>query len=121
MITANDYRNEVFNGDIGLCLEDENGRLRLHLPHKQVLIERLNPAHLQEAYALTIHKSQGSEFRHVALVLAAGQQDKLLSRELLYTGITRAKEQLSLYAPTATLQAAIRQPTQRSTGLERFL
>lgn len=121
MITANDYRNEVFNGDIGLCLEDENGRLRLHLPHKQVLIERLNPAHLQEAYALTIHKSQGSEFRHVALVLAAGQQDKLLSRELLYTGITRAKEQLSLYAPIATLQAAIRQPTQRSTGLERFL
>lgn len=120
MIGANDYRNEVFNGDIGLCLRDAQGQFRLHLPHKTLLLEQLNPTQLQPAYALTIHKSQGSEFAHVALVLD-GKQDKLLSRELLYTGITRAKAMLSIHAQRETLLQAIDHVSARHTGLAAFL
>ena len=116
MILANDHRQQLYNGDTGICLDSPHG-LQLHLPGREpVPLARLNPANLADAYALTIHKSQGSEYARVALALDA-HSERLLSRELLYTGITRSKGALDLYADAATLSHAADTPTQRSTGL----
>jgi exodeoxyribonuclease V, alpha subunit len=116
MILENDHRQQLYNGDTGICLEDDNG-LQLHLPgHEPVPLARLNPATLTDAYALSIHKSQGSEYPHVALVLDE-HAERLLSRELLYTGITRSKGRLDIYASADALQSAAATPTRRHTGL----
>ena len=116
MILANDHRQQLYNGDTGICLDSPHG-LQLHLPGREpVPLAHLNPANLADAYALTIHKSQGSEYARVALALDA-HSERLLSRELLYTGITRSKGALDLYADAATLSHAADTPTQRSTGL----
>ena len=99
-----------------ICLEDDNG-LQLHLPgHEPVPLARLNPATLADAYALSIHKSQGSEYPHVALALDE-HAERLLSRELLYTGITRSKDRLDIYASADALKNAAATPTRRHTGL----
>ena len=116
MILENDHRQQLYNGDTGICLEDDNG-LQLHLPgHEPVPLARLNPATLTDAYALSIHKSQGSEYPHVALALDE-HAERLLSRELLYTGITRSKGRLDIYASADALQNAAATPTRRHTGL----
>lgn len=117
LMTANDYRLGVFNGDIGLCLMN-NGQLMLYLEEREPIpMMHLNPAQYQSAYAMTVHKSQGSEYGHVALIL---NEDEYLSRELLYTGISRAKEQLSLYASESALRYACAHPTERQTGVLRW-
>ena len=116
MILENDHRQQLYNGDTGICLEDDNG-LQLHLPgHEPVPLARLNPATLADAYALSIHKSQGSEYPHVALALDE-HAERLLSRELLYTGITRSKGRLDIYASADALKNAAATPTRRHTGL----
>ena len=116
MILANDHRQQLYNGDTGICLDDGNG-LQLHLPnHAPVPLARLNRASLADAYALSIHKSQGSEYPHVALTLD-DHAERLLSRELLYTGITRSKGRLDLYASETALRTAADTPTRRNTGL----
>ena len=116
MILANDHRQQLYNGDTGICLDDGNG-LQLHLPnHAPVPLARLNRASLADAYALSIHKSQGSEYPHIALTLD-DHAERLLSRELLYTGITRSKGRLDLYASETALRAAADTPTRRNTGL----
>lgn len=100
MITRNDYSLGLMNGDIGITLIDENGKLRVAFPGNPDLnqqnIHWVSPLRLpavETAYAMTIHKAQGSEFNQVVLVLP-DTQSLVLSRELIYTGITRAKQQL---------------------------
>lgn len=95
MMTYNDYQLGVSNGDIGLCLQRvQQGKLQfeVYFPslNKWVAATRL-PKNIETAFALTIHKSQGSEFTHTAVVLDR-QAEKLLSKELIYTAITRAKK-----------------------------
>ena len=82
-------------------------------------LSQINPATWQPAYAFTIHKSQGSEYQHVAIALNKSQH--LCSKELLYTGITRAKSRLSIYASETILDSAIKNPIKRSTGLSLLL
>ena len=74
------------------------------------------PLH-ETAYAMTIHKSQGSELEHVAVVFPNALPLQLITRELLYTGITRAKQSVLLISNEKTLRLAIQTPTQRSSGL----
>lgn len=121
MIVQNDYDNQLFNGDIGLCLDDGQG-LEVYFPGREqpVALSRLNPQTLTDAYAMTIHKSQGSEFAEVALLLD-NQQEKGLSRELLYTGLTRTKSALQLIADWDGVKRAIDSPARRTTGLGLFL
>ena len=120
LITRNDYANQLYNGDIGLCLASD-GQLQFHFPgHAPLPLTRLNPAHLDSAYAMTIHKSQGSEFGHVALAFDPSGIAHT-SRELLYTGITRARERLDIHASRTSLHQAITTPTRRSTGLDILL
>lgn len=121
MITANDYHNGLFNGDIGIVLYHQE-QYQLYFPHREqpLPLSSLNSAHMETAYALTIHKAQGSEYDRVALCLEP-KQTQGLTRELLYTGITRAKRQLDIYASHALLVQIMQSPTYRSTGLSTFL
>ena len=122
MIVRNDHALGLYNGDIGIAAHDgERLRVWFELPDGQVrgfLPSRL-PEH-ETAFALTVHKSQGSEFAHTLLVLP-DQDNPVLTRELLYTGITRAKQRLDLFAPLPLLQRTIAKCTQRSSGLTRML
>ncbi len=125
MITRNDYGTGVFNGDIGLTLADpaRPGSLRVYFLEgdkvRSVLATRLR--HVETAFAMTVHKSQGSEFRHTVLVLPK-EKSALLVRELIYTGITRASAQLTLVSPgNAVLGDAIVRRTQRASGLRDML
>ncbi|MGP4123705.1 MAG: exodeoxyribonuclease V subunit alpha [Sodalis sp. (in: enterobacteria)] len=119
MIVRNAPSLGLYNGDIGILLEDDEQTLRMYfsLPDgrvKAVPLSRL-PEH-ETAFAMTVHKSQGSEFHHAALALP-NQISPVLTRELLYTAVTRARVQLSLYATDEVLKYAILTKTQRRSGL----
>jgi exodeoxyribonuclease V alpha subunit len=125
MVTRNDYGTRVFNGDIGLTLPDpaRPGSLRVYFLEgdtvRSVLATRLR--HVETAFAMTVHKSQGSEFRHTVLVLPPDRSG-MLARELVYTGITRASAQFTLVTPAgAVLKEAIARRTHRASGLRGML
>lgn len=124
MVTRNDYGTGVFNGDIGLTLNDpaRPGSLRVYFLEgdkvRSVLATRLR--NVETAYAMTVHKSQGSEFSHT--VMALPRDGKMLARELVYTGITRASERFTLVSPaSAVLGEAISRKTQRASGLRELI
>jgi exodeoxyribonuclease V alpha subunit len=123
MISRNDSALGLFNGDIGIALPDGQGELRVwfQLPGgevKSVQPSRL-PAH-ETAYAMTVHKSQGSEFEHTLFVLP-NHFLPVLTRELVYTAITRARAKLSLYASEKVFSIATRTRTHRRSGLAQRL
>ncbi len=125
MVTRNDAQLGVFNGDIGMALPSfsDPARLRVYFMQGENLhhVSTARLAHVDTAFAMTVHKSQGSEFEHTALVLAA-QGGSVLSRELVYTGITRARMAFSLWSEVpGLLVSAMGSPTQRSSVLLRFL
>lgn len=118
MVVQNDYRQQLFNGDIGLVLRDETGDLQVYFLFdnslRTVPITRL-PAH-ETAYAMTVHKSQGSEFDNVCVLLPE-EDSAVLTRELLYTAITRAKEQVLVLATEETVYSTVVRMHQRESGL----
>lgn len=125
MVTRNDAALGVFNGDVGVVLPSasENRAPRAWFLDgeqlRSVAVSRL--AHVETCFAMTIHKSQGSEFAHTVVVLPEGGGD-ILTRELVYTGVTRAREYLSLVEPRPGLlgQAVARQ-FRRASGLKAKL
>ncbi|WP_089729846.1 exodeoxyribonuclease V subunit alpha [Candidatus Thiosymbion oneisti] len=120
MLTANDHALRLYNGDVGLVLADpgSGGALRVFFATaagvRRILPSRL-PAH-ETVYAMTVHKSQGSEFDEVLLVLPE-TESRVLTRELIYTGITRARKRVRLLATEERLRAAIARPLVRASGL----
>ncbi|MEI8657207.1 exodeoxyribonuclease V subunit alpha [Vibrio sp. Hal054] len=122
MVTLNDHALGLYNGDIGICMRDEEDaeqRLKVYfeLPDgsvKAVLPSRV-PQH-ETAFAMTIHKSQGSEFEFTAMILPP-EYSPIVTRELIYTGITRAKERLALYCDIGVLKRGIQFKTERASGL----
>ncbi len=122
MVTRNDAQLGVFNGDVGVVLPNPQGVLKVWFLDgeqlRSVSVSRL--AHAETAFVMTVHKSQGSEFAHTALVLPPGAAD-VLSRELVYTGITRAREQFTLIEGQAgLLHAAMARPSVRVSGLRQW-
>ena len=120
MVTRNDYALELMNGDVGICLPGPDGVLRVAFPSLGGNVRWIVPSRLdavETVFAMTVHKSQGSEFHHVLLVVPA-HDSPVLTRELVYTGLTRAKENLTLWAPRpeVLLQACSRRVL-RSGGL----
>jgi exodeoxyribonuclease V alpha subunit len=118
MISRNDSALGLFNGDIGVALDRGQG-LRVWFMMPDGTVKSFQPSRLPEhdtAWAMTVHKSQGSEFEHAALILPA-QPTPLLTRELVYTAITRARQRLSLYADETLLTQAIVARTERRSGL----
>lgn len=123
IMVRNNVVTRLFNGDIGICLPERDAEgvwgLTACFPDPQQGFRRLPLARLPEhesAFALTVHKSQGSEFTRVAVIFP-DQDGPLLSRELLYTAITRARQGVTLYAATAILAAAIERRSDRHNGL----
>ena len=124
LITTNDYELELFNGDTGIFWPDEAGQLRACFRSADQSIRQLPifslPEHLT-AWAMTVHKAQGSEFDSVLLILPSQVESNALSRELLYTGITRARRHLQIHASSAALIKASDNITQRRSGLAQKL
>jgi len=120
MVTRNDYALELMNGDVGICLPGPNSVLRVAFPSLSGSVRWIVPSRLdsvETVFAMTVHKSQGSEFKHVLLVVPV-QDSTVLTRELVYTGLTRAREDLTIWAPRkeVLLQACSRRVL-RSGGL----
>lgn len=120
MITSNSPRHGLFNGDIGVAWPDEQGQLRVWFDAgdsdgPRAWLPAALPAH-EFAFALTVHKSQGSEFGEVFLALPE-RGARVLSRELLYTGLTRCRRGVTLWASEAALREGIGRGAQRWSGL----
>lgn len=121
MARRNDYALGLMNGDTGLCLPrmvDGESRLRVAFADGQGGVRWRVPSRLAEldtAFAMTVHQSQGSEFAQVLLVLP-DQAAPLLTRELVYTGMTRARQQLCIWAPEPSLLVTACERTVRRSG-----
>ncbi len=124
LITRNDYAARLYNGDVGLCLADETGALQVwfesvdadgHSAARSFAPGTL-PAH-EGAFAITIHKSQGSEYDTAAVLLPPDPAHRILSRQLLYTGLSRARKTVQLWADAPAVQAALAQPVLRAGGV----
>ena len=120
IVTENSYRHRLFNGDIGVCLRDAAGMLVAWFPGEDLASPRaFHPAALpahESAFAMTVHKAQGSEFDTVWLVLPA-RSNRVLSRELVYTGITRARHALHVAGSDAVIRDALARHAGRWSGL----
>ncbi|AWH23325.1 exodeoxyribonuclease V subunit alpha [Stenotrophomonas sp. ZAC14D2_NAIMI4_6] len=120
LITENSYRHRLFNGDIGICLRDPQGAMAAWFPgdtldQPRAFHPAALPAH-ESAFAMTVHKAQGSEFDEVWLQLPR-QDSRVLSRELVYTGLTRARQRLHLAGSEDVLVAALKRHASRLGGL----
>jgi exodeoxyribonuclease V alpha subunit len=127
IITRNDYARGLYNGDVGIALEgreglrvwfetsdrDGNTGLRSYSP-------RALPAH-ESAWAITVHRSQGSEYRDVAVVLPPDADNRILTRELVYTAISRARSYAEIWTTDDSLRAALARPILRQGGLRERL
>ncbi len=121
MITQNNAALQLYNGDIGICLRDkeQEDQLRVFFQRADGSIKKYLPAripHCETVFAMTIHKSQGSEFEEVLIILPE-TISPVLTKELLYTAITRAKKTIKLVTNEAVFSSTVRQRVQRVTGL----
>jgi exodeoxyribonuclease V alpha subunit len=124
IVTRNDCSVQLFNGDVGLLWPDAQGVLRVVFEGGEggalrALAPSWLPAH-ETVYAMTVHKSQGSEFDEVAVLLPP-EPAPVLTLELLYTAVTRARSQVVLYAPEPVLRSTVERRVQRSSGLRAAL
>lgn len=115
MVTRNDYQLGLFNGDIGICIAIDQV-IWVCFADKVIASTRLSVESCEPAYAMTIHKSQGSEFDKVAVCLDK-MHGRLLSQELIYTAVTRSKGKLMLISQSNILNVAVLQKGNRQTGL----
>jgi len=123
LIRRNDYNLRLYNGDIGILLRDEAGRPRVCFSAADGLFRWIAPSRLPQwelAYAMTVHKSQGSEFDHVLMVLP-DNDSPLLTRELVYTAVTRARKRFEISASEAVFRTAVARRMQRPSGLRDAL
>nr|WP_312523042.1 exodeoxyribonuclease V subunit alpha [Moraxella sp. CTOTU47724] len=116
IIQNNDYQLGLFNGDIAICLLYQ-GQLYACFAEKVIPIQRLSRESCDYAYAMTIHKSQGSEFHTVAICIDKAHT-RLLSQALIYTAVTRSKSALSIYSAKENFELAVTQKAVRQTGLQ---
>ncbi|WAW09930.1 exodeoxyribonuclease V subunit alpha [Oxalobacter vibrioformis] len=119
MIMENDYVLRLFNGDIGIVLPGENGTPMVFFPSDGGDFRAISPARLpahETAFAMTVHKSQGSEF-DALLILIPPYPTPLITRELLYTAVTRARRHVSLVCSEAVLENGILTSVKKHSGL----
>ena len=119
LITRNDPGTHLYNGDTGLIWPDANGNMMAWFADGEETARAIAPGRLpahQTCYAMTVHKTQGSEFSNVMLVLPEPPHN-LLSRDLLYTGITRAKRAAEIYGSEESIRAGCETKRVRASGL----
>lgn len=119
MVLRNDYVLRLFNGDIGICLPDEDGKLAVWFPGEGTTFRAIAPNRLpaiDDAWATTVHKAQGSEFDSL-LCLLPEKSSPVMVRELLYTAVTRARSRVMLAGSKDVFREACGRRTQREAGL----
>jgi len=122
IVTQNDYGLDLYNGDTGVVVESDEGRLVAAFERRGAIAE-VSPTRLaavDTVYAMTVHKSQGSQYEAVAF-LVPDHDSRVLTRELLYTAVTRARERLIVVGPELSIRAAIDRPITRASGLRAAL
>jgi exodeoxyribonuclease V alpha subunit len=122
LITRNDYHLSLFNGDMGIALPDPEAgdELRVFFQDSEGKLRKFHPLRLPEheaMYAVTVHKSQGSEFDDVLLILP-DRDSPVLTRELFYTAITRARERVEIWGHADVFRDAVARRTVRASGLK---
>jgi exodeoxyribonuclease V alpha subunit len=125
MITRNDYNVRLFNGDVGITLPDADaeGRLKVFFQGGDEGLRAFAPARVPEhetVYAMTIHKSQGSEFGNVLMILP-NEPSPIMSRELVYTGITRAMNRVEIWGNESVFSDAVEHRLVRASALQERL
>ena len=123
MVMRNDYAVRLFNGDVGIALPDAGGSLKVFFPTQDGAMRRVSPARLPEhetVYAMTIHKAQGSEFDRVLMILP-DELSAVMSRELIYTGITRARERVEIWGTEEVFVRAVERRLERASALRERL
>ncbi len=122
LVTANDYGQGLYNGDIGVTIRATDGRLRVVVPGadglKEFATTRL--AGVQTVHAMTVHKSQGSQAREVSVIMPP-EDSRLLTHELFYTAVTRAQDKVRVIGTEESVRAAVARKVQRASGLARRL
>ena len=128
MITENCPLLNLFNGDIGLIWPDENNRLKAYFPGRDgqhgsgfFCVEISTLPMFETAFAMTVHKSQGSGFQNVLLILTPDLNSPVLTRELVYTAITRAEKHVDIWSSREILAASIRRRTRRCSRLQDYI
>jgi exodeoxyribonuclease V alpha subunit len=122
MVIANDYGTQLFNGDVGVAWEAD-GELLVHFPGPEGATRAIQPARLPEtqtAWAMTVHKAQGSEFTDVIVMLPA-KGSRVLGRELLYTAVTRARSHVLIVGDETVMRSAVSRTVRRGSGLEAIM
>ena len=117
LVTANDRQLDLYNGDTGVVIDD-GGQLRCAFERRGAIVH-VAPARLaavETMYAMTIHKSQGSQFGEVVVILP-DETSPILTRELLYTAVTRAERAVTVVGTEASVRAAVDRPVSRASGL----
>jgi len=123
MITKNDAQSGLYNGDVGIILKirETDGRIAYRAcfeqMHRTALFDLDRIPEYEPAFAITVHKSQGSEYNEVLLILPNEPEHSLNTREIIYTGITRARHLAVIYGSDAVLQTGIANRGRRSSGL----
>ncbi|QXD22487.1 exodeoxyribonuclease V subunit alpha [Opitutia bacterium ISCC 51] len=125
LVTANSYTQGLFNGDLGIIMqaEDEPDSLFAYFPDENEETKRHPLSALpafESAYAFTVHKSQGSEYKNVVLILPS-IESPILSQELIYTAISRSRNRAEIWGETESLKMAINNPTRRTSGILDYL
>jgi exodeoxyribonuclease V alpha subunit len=120
IITSNDYALGLFNGDVGIIRKDEEGIYKAWFENIDGTLKQVLPGFIssyETVFAMTIHKSQGSEFKAVAVILPKDENLASLTRELLYTGITRGKKEVIVFGKKAVIDACAERKVERASGL----
>ncbi len=119
MVRRNDYVLKLFNGDVGIVLPDASGKLSAFFPNEDGTFRAVPPSRIgphETSFAMTVHQSQGSEFDSVLLVLPP-EPSRVLSRELIYTGITRARSKITVASRMPILFEGMKHDSERRSGL----
>lgn len=124
LITENAPQNHIFSGDIGIMLPDEYGKLRVYfetvIDNEHISLSPSRVPQYEDAYVMTVHKSQGSEFTHTLLIMPLNFSP-ILTKELLYTAVTRAKQHFTLFGDERVWKQTVNTHIQRQSGLNEQL
>lgn len=123
MVTANDYQLRLFNGDIGIIVPGRDGSAQVAFPSPDGGVRLLSPLRLpphETVFAMTVHKSQGSEFDRVLLLMPYADME-ICTRELVYTGMTRARTSVDFWGDSNAFVAAVSRRIERASGLRKAL
>jgi exodeoxyribonuclease V alpha subunit len=122
LITSNDYARELYNGDVGIVLRGAGGEYRGVFQRGEGVVSYFLDflPSWEPAFAVTVHKSQGSEYEKVLLVLPEDPENRLLTKEMIYTGLTRARSLAVIYGKRAVLEQAVSRRTVRESGIRAW-